>query len=295
MSNTKSNSKTPFFQAIHVSRYLRQSLIREIQNKSDSKLVCYVAGSEAPVDRDDIVPFVDLLHNVPPNSNLDLLIHTGGGDIDAAEKIITMLRKKVGNARLRVIVPDYAKSAGTLICLGADAIVMSDTSELGPIDPQIALSDENGNRIMHSVLSYLDAYKDNSAILRKDPEDPVARIMLSKLDPARVKLFEAVLDRARQFAETQLRYGMFKDGKGNFTLAASELINHSRWQTHGQMISWEDAQDPKIGLIVEYQHPSSEIWSDYWQLYCLQRLTVGDRQKIFESDYASLCVDSRVC
>jgi serine dehydrogenase proteinase len=285
-------TKTPLYQAINALRYQRQAVITNIQERIRRRLICYVAGNEAPVDRDDTVGFVDLLHNVPGQCDVDLLLHTGGGDIDAAEKLISMVRTKVGTATLRVVVPDYAKSAGTLMALGADTIVMSDTSELGPIDPQIILADGNGNRIRHSVQSYLDAYDTHSATLKKDPGNVPAQIMLSKLDPATVKLFEAVRNRARGFAEDQLKKGMFRDGKGNWSQAASELLDTKRWQSHAQMISWQDAKDPKIGLQVEYLEPSSEDWQNYWQLYCLQRLAVGDNQKLFESDYASLVVDS---
>lgn len=283
-------TKTPLFQAIHASRYQRQAIIKTIQQHSRRRLICYVSGTQCIIERDDTVSFVDLLHNVPADHDLDFMLHTGGGDIDAAEKLINMVHKKVGAASLRVVVPDYAKSAGTLMVLGAEAVVMSDTSELGPIDPQITLSDGNGNRIRHSVQSYLDAYEEHSAKLRKDPDDAPARIMLGKLDPATVKLFQAVQSRARQFAEDQLRRGMFRNG-GNWTQAAGELLDTKRWQSHAQMISWEDAQDTRIGLNVEYLDPKSHEWQQFWQLYCLQRLEIGDSQKIFESDYASLVIN----
>ena len=94
-----------------------------------------------------------------PGRDLDVLLHTPGGDIDAAEKLITLVHTTVGAGQMRIVVPDFAKSAGTLMALGANKIVMSDTSELGPIDPQIALNDGKGNRIVHSVMSYLDAFK----------------------------------------------------------------------------------------------------------------------------------------
>jgi ATP-dependent protease ClpP protease subunit len=284
-------TKTPLYQAHNALRYQRQATIKLIQENTGRQLICYVAGNQAPVDRDDTIGFVDLLHNIRASQDLDLLLHTGGGDIDAAEKLITMVRTKVANALLRVVVPDFAKSAGTLMALGADLIVMSETSELGPIDPQIILADGNGNRIRHSVQSYLDAYKAHSETLAKNPDDATARIMLGKLDPATVKLFEAVRARALAFAENQLRRGMFRN-EGNWSQAASQLLDTQRWQSHGQMISWQDAQDPKIGLAVEHLELDSETWRNYWQLYCLQRLAVGDRQKLFESEYASLVIDS---
>jgi hypothetical protein len=285
-------SKTPFFQAIHALRYQRQAMIKLIESRLNHPIICYISGNLSSIDRDDTIGFADLLHNVPMGSDLDLLLHTGGGDIDAAEKLISLVRKRVGEGRLRIIIPDFAKSAGTLMALGADALVMSDTSELGPIDPQIALADADGNRIRYSVQNYLDAFNTHSATLATAPTNVPAQIMLNKLDPARVKLFESVRDRARNIAQNQLKRGMFRGGTGNYTKAASALLDTKRWLTHGQMISWEDAADDEIGLTVEYLEPTSEEWQEYWQLYCLQRLAIGDRQKLFESNYASLIVDS---
>ena len=53
--------------------------------------------------------------------------------------------------------PDHAKSAGTLVEL-ADVIVMSDTSELGPIDPQIVSRDANGQLVQRPAHTYVDGY-----------------------------------------------------------------------------------------------------------------------------------------
>lgn len=284
-------SKTPLYQAYNAARYQRQAVIKLIEDATGRVLICYVAGKHAPIDRDDAIGFVDLLHNVKADCDLDLLLHTGGGDIDAAEKLISIVRAKVGTGTLRVVVPDYAKSAGTLIALGADKILMSDTSELGPIDPQITLSDGSGNRISTPVLSYIEAYRLHSAALSANPDDVVARLMLSKIDPARLVLFKAAVDRATRFAENQLRRGMFKDG-GNWSAAASQLLDPTRWQSHGQMISWSDAAHESIGLAVEYQRPESELWQRYWELYTLQRLAIQDQQKLFESEFASLVIDA---
>jgi len=280
-------SKTPMFQANHAQRYLRQALIKSICAITGRPLVCYVAGSAAMIGRDDTVFLIDLLHNIKIGSDLDFMLHTPGGDIDAAEKLITIVRTRVGSGRLRVIVPDFAKSAGTLMALGADEIVMSDTSELGPIDPQITLNDGHGNLIQHSVQSYLDAYDTHAAALQKDPNNIAARIMLGKLDPATLKVFEAVRDRARTFAETQLKRGMC--AAGTYTAVAAQLIDTKKWLSHGQMIGWQDATG--IGLCVRHLDPFDVEWQSYWQLYCHQRLAIKDSGKIFESGYASLVID----
>lgn len=282
--------KTPLFQAVNAARYQRQSLIRQIQERTGRPLICYVAGIAASVTRDDALGFVDLLHNLRGPLAVDLLLHTPGGDIDAAEKLMSMVRTKVGGEHLRAIVPDFAKSAGTLMVLAADSVLMSDSSELGPIDPQVVLADANGNRRAHSVQDYLDAYLQHSQALASNPNDVSARLMLAKIDPATVKRFEAALSRARAIAEKHLRQGMFRAG-GLWSAAASELLDTRRWKSHGQMISWEDAKDAKLGLNVEYVPPEDELWCDLWQLYCLQRLTVEDKQKLFESAIVSIPMD----
>ena len=283
-SDMPQTKRTPLFQANSADRYQRQTIIKQIQERTRRSLICYVSGRECVIDENDTMPFVDLLHNVSSGHNVDLLLHTTGGSIDAAEKLMGMIRRHVGTTELRVIVPDFAKSAGTLMVLGADSVLMSDMSELGPIDPQARLFDR-----WQSVQNYLDAYIEHDETLKTDRDNIAARIMLGKLDPATLKLCKSAVNRARQAAENLLKRGMFRKS-GNWSLTVSELLDTARWLSHGQMISWEDARDPLIGLVVEYFPYHSETWQDYWRLFCLQRLAVKDDQKLYESDYVSLVI-----
>jgi hypothetical protein len=275
------------YRAQNGERYVRQGQIKDIQRTSNSHLLCYVAGNMAQITRDDVIGVVEMLHNVPRGDSIDLLINTGGGDINAAEKMVSMLRAAVGKqGRFRVIVPDFAKSAGTLIALAADRILMSDSSELGPIDPQFPRKDSDGTVRWHSVLNYLAAYEMTCQQIHTNPNNAVAIAMLSKFDPTMVQQFEAVKRRARTLAEHHLRRWMFHDKMVAYTKIANDLMNIERWPAHGQMIGYEDARD--IQLEIEYLPPDSEEWQAYWSLYCHQRLAIKDDQRLFESDYASL-------
>jgi hypothetical protein len=279
--------KTPMYKAQNAERYVRQGQIKEIQRSSNSHLLCYVAGNMAQITRDDVIGVVELLHNVPRGDSVDLMLHTGGGDINAAEKIVSMLRAAVGKqGRLRVIVPDFAKSAETLIALAADKILMSDSSELGPIDPQFPKKDNDGTVRWHSVLNYLAAYEITCQQIDLNQNIAVATAMLAKFDPTMVQQFEAVKRRARTLAEHHLRRWMFHNKTVAYTKIASDLMDIERWPAHGQMIGYEDARD--IQLEIEYVEPDSQEWQAYWSLYCHQRLAIKDDQRLFESDYASL-------
>ena len=285
------DNRTPLYRASHAARYQRQEIIRRIQMLTERPLICYVSNGKCRVDWDDTMPFVDLLHNIKPSENFDLLLHTPGGNLDAAEKIIRLAREKAGKAELRIIVPEMAKSAGTLMVLGADLVLMSDASELGPIDPQVQFADSNGLIRWHSAQHYIDAYNELYRKINDNPDDYAARLMFQKIDPGLVKMCQGAIDRARRSAEDLLKRGMFRQG-GNVTKTAGELLDTTRWLSHSQMISWEDAKDPGIGILVEYYDQGSELWQEIWRLYCLQRLGIEDKQKLFESDYVSLPMDA---
>lgn len=273
--------KTPMFTAMSAARYQRQSLIRDIET-TEPTLLCYIAGPRATVDRSDTLGFVDMLHNVVPGQPIDLMLHTPGGDVDAAEKLITLVRNATGeDGQLRVIVPDYAKSAGTLMALGANTIVMSDSSELGPIDPQASSKDANGNDVIYSVLTYLKAYEEAQAAIRENPSDAANRITFEKFDPILVHKFTSVKRRAQDFAENLLkRRGL------NFSKIAEALLDITKYPSHGQMIGWEAAD--KIELNIHHMLPTDPIWRKYWALYCHLRLAIEPNQRLFESNYVSL-------
>jgi len=84
---------------------------------------------------------------------LEILLHTPGGSADIAYQVVRFFRHHCN--RLNIIVPLQAKSAGTLMCLGADAIYMGEFGELGPIDVQIQDPLEKGAK----SISPLDEFK----------------------------------------------------------------------------------------------------------------------------------------
>jgi ClpP class serine protease len=276
-------TKTPMYAAMNAGRYQRQELIKQINRSERTHLLCYVSGLESEIDRNDVIGFVEMLHNVPDNSPIDLLLNTCGGDVDACEKLVSLILAKAGDREFRVIVPDLAKSAGTLMALGANKIIMSDTSELGMIDPQFAMRDARGNELMYSVTGYLEAYEEHCDALRKNPQDQIALLMLDGFEGRTVKKFQGIRDRVRTFAEDMLK----RRGAPSSTIS-QELMSSSRWKTHGQPINYANAK--QIGLPVEYLAPGDARWNRYWQLYCLLRLETQDGKKIYESDYASQIV-----
>lgn len=78
-------------------------------------------------------------------SRIDLWLDSPGGSAHSAYKLALTLRGCCNH--LRVIIPDYAKSAASLLALAADEIFMADGAELGPLDAQIEHPDREGVRV----------------------------------------------------------------------------------------------------------------------------------------------------
>ena len=91
-----------------------------------------VAGS---ISIDDSEAVLRAIRLIPPEQPIDIILHTPGGLVLAAEQIAKALVERKG--KVTVFVPHYAMSGGTLIALAADEIVMDANAVLGPVDPQM--------------------------------------------------------------------------------------------------------------------------------------------------------------
>lgn len=92
-------------------------------------------SDKAPIRLDDIHGFMGAVQDLD-GRDLDLILHTPGGDPNTVETIVNYLRHKF-DGELRAFVPFAAMSAGTMLALACDQICMAAHSRLGPIDPQV--------------------------------------------------------------------------------------------------------------------------------------------------------------
>jgi len=134
----------PLFQQKNLE-WARLRLIKEIEKKRKSRVITMIHRQERlafmgfPLIRyitiEDSERILRAIRMTPEDMPIDLIIHTPGGLALAATQIASALSKR--KAPVRVIVPHYAMSGGTLIALAADEIVMDSNAVLGPLDPQL--------------------------------------------------------------------------------------------------------------------------------------------------------------
>ena len=134
----------PLFQQKNLE-WARLRLIREIEKKRKSRVITMIHRQERiafmgfPIVRyitiEDSERVLRAIRMTPEDMPIDFIIHTPGGLALAATQIASALAKH--KAPVRVIVPHYAMSGGTLIALAADEIIMDENAVLGPLDPQL--------------------------------------------------------------------------------------------------------------------------------------------------------------
>ncbi|MHC1570498.1 MAG: SDH family Clp fold serine proteinase [Methermicoccaceae archaeon] len=129
----------------HQLQAARSSIMRAMAEKRESAVITLIHRQESLglfgipfyrfIDIEDSEQVLRAIRMVPKGKPIELIVHTPGGLVLAATQIAKALKEHEGE--VRVIVPHYAMSGGTLIALAADVIIMSPNAVLGPVDPQI--------------------------------------------------------------------------------------------------------------------------------------------------------------
>ena len=181
--------------------------------------------------------------------NLDLILHSPGGSPEAAEGIVAYLRSRFSH--IRVIVPQLAMSAATMISCAADEIVMGKHSSLGPTDPQVMLVTPLGTSYIpaQAVLDQFDKAQRECS----DPAKLSAWLpMLSQYGPALLVQCETALELSRELVSTWLEAYMFRhrDDRAEFARTVSDwLSDHQRFKSHGRHLSRSELSEQGLAVI----------------------------------------------
>ncbi len=154
----------------------RKKIIEKIEKERNSKVITYITGDrQGPLSAKvamDIIPIVSQqLRQIGKVENIDLFLYSTGGDTMVPWRLVSMIREYC--QKFSVIIPYKAHSAATMISLGADEIVMSDLSEISPIDPSTANAfnpqdpKNQQNKIpisVEDVVAYMDLAKNKFGI-----------------------------------------------------------------------------------------------------------------------------------
>lgn len=218
----------------------RFRLIQTLEKKRGSRVITLIHRQETmnflgiPIARyiniEDSEEVLRAIRLTPEDMPIDLILHTPGGLVLAAEQIAHALKNHKG--KVTVFVPHYAMSGGTFIALAADEIVMDENAVLGPVDPQ--LGEYPAASILNAINKKgVEKVEDKTLILGDVAEKAIRQVKESVFELLKDKMSE---EKAKEIAE---------------------ILSTGTW-THDYPITVEEAQ--KLGLPVKVGLPK-EIYA----------------------------------
>jgi len=219
----------------HALEAARIKMLHKLEIKRHSRVIVMIHRQESMAFLGfPLVKYLDIhdseqklraIRLTPKDMPIDLVLHTPGGLVLAAEQIANAISKHP--AKVTVLVPHHAMSGGTLLALAADEIIMDKSAVLGPVDPQL------GDKPAASILN----------LLKQKKYDDIDDETLILADVS-----EKAMNQIRTFVENLLLKKM--DAKKAKSLA--KALTEGRW-THDYPISVEEAK--KLGLNVSTDLP----------------------------------------
>lgn len=226
---------------------LRKKYIQKMVGKTGRDLIVYYSAWQTKsgasgllsINDDDRISFQSVLDDTNMKSeNLDFILHTPGGDLQATKMIINALRCKYKH--IRAFVPNTAMSAGTMMALACDEIWLSNSSNLGPIDPQLLLPGGNMMIPANEIGRVIDVAQ-KEIVASKNRE--YWAYELNKY-PAVLKLMsDNAIKQAEKLTQFWLKSYMFKDdldADKKASKVTKYFSDYNEHLTHGNHITYNE-------------------------------------------------------
>jgi hypothetical protein len=248
------------------------------------------------IDFDDRIHFIDQINNLS-GEKIDIILETPGGFAEVVEDLVKYVR---GNfSEVGVIVPGYAKSAGTIMAMAGDEILMDSTSALGPIDAQI--SQNNKRFSAHAFLEGLEKIKTEVAATGVLNRSFVP--ILQNISPGEIQECENALAFSQALVTEWLSKYKFKfwtthastglpvtddDKKKRASEIAKVLCDHGHWLSHGRSINIDDLAAMRL-QIIDYSK-NTELDDAIKRYYAVLKMTFDrtNAYKIYETPTSQL-------
>lgn len=252
-------TQSPLYHAQHSDRYNRQALIRQYEDGTGARLLVVIDT----IGPRSITYLEELLYDASPEDDLHLLLDTPGGDGEIAVRMVRSLHSRC--QRLTVIVPDAAKSAGSLLAMGAHEILMGPTSDLGPVDPQLHIPHASQHWVAAKDL--VAAVDGALAQVQTQPKaGPLMASLLSDVNYLMYQQAKSAIERTDDLMERALASNPDRSSR-EVTHLFDRLkpVMIADPKVHWEMFGYEEAR--AADLPVTSPDPAGQQWQMIWRLW----------------------------
>ena len=241
-----------------------ENLSRLAASRKSDEIIIYFTGDRNPpelfptqIAPDVITIFDKHLYKLGKKKKISLFLYTSGGLLEAPWPIVSLFREYC--EELEVIIPYKALSAGTLVCLGADKIVMTPLSVLSPIDPQgsFRVGQEARQIQVEDVTGFVEFAKSKVGIAEQSSLAEVMKILSSEIPPSVLGSVNRAHSLIRLLADKLLR--AHKNPLEEHQIKSIVESLTEKLFTHTHLIGRVEAKE-KLGFkdLVEYASDSEE-------------------------------------
>ncbi len=239
--------------------YIRRNYLKRLSDITGRNTIAYYSAflqkfdnNQLSINDNDKNGFMTVIHKMDRSKGLDLILHTPGGDLAAAESIVDYLKVMFGH-NVRAIIPQIAMSAGTMIACSCNPIIMGKQSNLGPIDPQFRGIPASG---------VLEEFERAIREVKEDPSKiPIWQGIIAKYHPTFIGECEKAVKWSKQIVTQWLSENMFSslpDPAAEATRVVAALSDHGETMSHSRHISVDDCI--KMGLkVVRLEDEQKEL------------------------------------
>ena len=235
-------------------------LLLKLEAKLDADVFTYYGEIVNGVER-EVKDFIEALaKDSHKHDSIYIFLTTPGGSLTPVQRMVDIFRHFY--TEVNFIIPDYAYSAGTILCMSGDNILMNYYSVLGPIDPQV--QNKDGNLV--AALGYLDKINE---LLQKAKDNTLTQaefLILKDFDLAELRSYEQAKELAVDLLKKWLTKYKFKDWTKHsdgteVTLEqkqtraveiANLLSDNNKWKSHGRPINIDVIQQELHLKITDY-------------------------------------------
>lgn len=197
--------------------------------------------------------FMSVVYGMDFSKPLTLMLHTPGGITNSAETVVAYLRQMF--PAVQAVIPTFAMSAGTMIALSADRLIMGKQSQLGPIDPQMPAP---GTGRYVSARAIVDQFEVAKTEIIKNPAAAHAWApVLQSLGPGLLQEARNALDYGEQMVSGWLETYMLAGDAAAAKRAAKHFNDAATHKSHGRRIDRDEARS--VGILVDDLEDDQEL------------------------------------
>lgn len=300
-----------------MSREKRIELIKNIEEKRNSKVISYITSDRKNCSNQINMDAISIIHdhllqlNSENNNKLDLFIYSKGGETDVPWTLVSMFREYSHKGSFNVLIPYRAHSTATLISLGADEVVMTKKGELAPVDATIEAGPYNPvdkniyNQLPVSVedINGFFALLDRVGCERSNEKIEGFKQLTEKVHPLALGAVNKLLDETKliclRLLNSRTRSFSEEDNSEIIKKLYSEIYSHNHTINRTEANRYLGLRHVKNAETLEIDKELWDLYLEYKELFKLEKpfqpeeyLVANDLEENSWDDIPTACIES---